>query len=96
MYSTIVSTKGAQSGQSIWWEKCCKGLKMTNFYSKHVALLKNKIDCVDIYCVTLIEEVIGQVLNCVPIKLYYYFQLRSSVRTEFNSLNITEFTCSNH
>jgi len=28
---------------------------MTNFYSKHVALLKNKKDCVDVYCVTLIE-----------------------------------------
>ena len=37
--------------------KCCKGLKMTNFYSKHVALLKNKKkkDCADVYCVTLIE-----------------------------------------
>ena len=28
---------------------------MTNFWSKHVALLKNKIDCADIYCVTLIK-----------------------------------------
>ena len=28
---------------------------MTNFYSKHVALLKNKKDCADIFCVTLIE-----------------------------------------
>jgi len=28
---------------------------MTNFWSKHVALLKNKIDCADVYCVTLIE-----------------------------------------
>ena len=32
-----------------------RGLKMTNFYSKHVALLKNKKDCADVYCVTLIE-----------------------------------------
>ena len=31
------------------------GLKITNFQSKHVALLKNKKDCVDVYCVTLIE-----------------------------------------
>jgi len=30
------------------------GLKMTNFYSKHVALLKNKKDCADVYCVRLI------------------------------------------
>ena len=36
-------------------EKCCKGLKMTNFQSKHVALLKNKKDCADVYCVTLSE-----------------------------------------
>jgi len=28
---------------------------MTNFYSKHVALLKNKKDCADVYCVALIE-----------------------------------------
>ena len=28
---------------------------MTNIKSKHVALLKNKKDCADIYCVTLIE-----------------------------------------
>jgi len=28
---------------------------MTNFSSKRVALLKNKKDCADIYCVTLIE-----------------------------------------
>jgi len=35
--------------------KCSKGLKMTNFKSKHVALLKYKIDCANIYCVTLIE-----------------------------------------
>jgi len=28
---------------------------MTNFYSKHVALIKNKKDCADLYCVTLIE-----------------------------------------
>jgi len=29
---------------------------MTNFKSKHVALLKNnKKDCADVYCVTLIE-----------------------------------------
>jgi len=35
--------------------KCCKGLKITNFLSKHVALLKNKKGCADIYCVTLIE-----------------------------------------
>jgi len=28
---------------------------MTNFQSEHVALLKNKKDCVDIYRVTLIE-----------------------------------------
>ena len=28
---------------------------MTKFWSKHVALLKNKIDCADVYCVTLIE-----------------------------------------
>ena len=28
---------------------------MTNFYSKHVALLKNKKDCADVHCVTLIE-----------------------------------------
>ena len=27
---------------------------MTNFQSKHVALLKNKKDCADVYCVTLI------------------------------------------
>jgi len=31
-------------------------LKMTNFQSKHVALLKNKKDCADVYRVTLIEE----------------------------------------
>jgi len=31
---------------------------MTNFQSKHVALLKNKKDCADIYCVTLIENLI--------------------------------------
>jgi len=31
--------------------KGCKGLKMTNFSSKHVALLKNnKKDCADIPC----------------------------------------------
>jgi len=35
-------------------EKFCKGLKMTNFQSKHVALLKNEIDCADVYCVTLV------------------------------------------
>ena len=28
---------------------------MTNFLSKHVALFKNKRDCADVYCVTLIE-----------------------------------------
>ena len=28
---------------------------MTNFQSKHVTLLKNKKDCADVYCVTLIE-----------------------------------------
>ena len=28
---------------------------MTDFQSKHVALLKNKIDCADVYCVTLTE-----------------------------------------
>jgi len=28
---------------------------MTNFQSKHVALLKNKKDCAEVYCVTLIE-----------------------------------------
>jgi len=28
---------------------------MTNFQSKHVALLKNKNDCADVYCVTLID-----------------------------------------
>ena len=28
---------------------------MTNFQSKHVALHKNKKDCADVYCVTLIE-----------------------------------------
>jgi len=33
--------------------KYCKGLKMTNLV-KHVALLKNKIDFADVYCVTLI------------------------------------------
>ena len=55
MYSTIVNTMGSQSGQSIWQRKCCKGLKMTNFQSKHVALLKNKKYCSDVYCVTLIE-----------------------------------------
>ena len=30
-------------------------MKMTNFQSKHVALLKNKKDCAGVYCVTLIE-----------------------------------------
>ena len=35
--------------------KSCKGLKMTNFWSKYVALLKNKIVCAGVYCVTLIE-----------------------------------------
>ena len=30
-------------------EKRCKGLKITNFQSKHVALLKNKVDCADVY-----------------------------------------------
>ena len=28
---------------------------MTNFQSKHVDTLKNKKDCADVYCVTLIE-----------------------------------------
>jgi len=28
---------------------------MTNFKSKHIAFLKNKKYCVDVYCVTLIE-----------------------------------------
>ena len=28
---------------------------MTNFQSKHVALLKNKKECADVYCVMLIE-----------------------------------------
>ena len=28
---------------------------MTNFKSKHVALLKNKKGCADVYCVALIE-----------------------------------------
>ena len=28
---------------------------MTNFQSKHVALLENKRDCADVYCVTLTE-----------------------------------------
>ena len=28
---------------------------MTNVQSKHVASLKNKKDCADVYCVTLIE-----------------------------------------
>jgi len=36
--------------------KCCKGLKMTNFQSKHVALLKNTKDCADVHCVTLTES----------------------------------------
>ena len=35
--------------------KCYKGLKMTKVQSKHVALLKSKKDCADVYCVTLIE-----------------------------------------
>ena len=36
--------------------KGCKGLKMTNFKSKHVALLKNnKKICADVYRVTLTE-----------------------------------------
>ena len=43
------------NGQNIWQQKYCKGLKMTNFQPKHVALLKNKTDCADVYCVTLIE-----------------------------------------
>ena len=29
---------------------------MTNFQSKHVALLKNKKECADVYCVTLVES----------------------------------------
>ena len=29
--------------------KSCKGLKMANVQSKHVALLKNKKDCADLY-----------------------------------------------
>jgi len=47
---------------------------------KSIALISNHIAK---------QEVIGQVLNCVPIKFYYYFQLRSTVWREFNSLNIT-------
>jgi len=31
------------------------GLKMSKIWSKHVTLLKNKKDCADVYCVTLIE-----------------------------------------
>jgi len=42
--------------------KCCKGLKMTNFWSKHVALLENKKGCADVYCVTLIELFLGRIL----------------------------------
>ena len=42
-------------GKASGKEKCCKGLKMTDFQSKHVALFKNKTDCADVYCVMLIE-----------------------------------------
>ena len=33
---------------------------MINFQSKHVALLKNKKDCADVYCVTLIYHTVGR------------------------------------
>jgi len=53
MYPTNVKTMGSQSGQSIWLRKCCRGLKMTNF-SRIRIKFKNKINCADVHCVTLI------------------------------------------
>ena len=52
-------TMGSQSGQSIWYSNC-RGLKMTNIYSKHVAILYNKQIVPTYICVILID--VGQIL----------------------------------
>ena len=57
MYSTNETLWDPKLGKASDNEKCCKSLKMTNFLSKHVALLKNKIDCAHVYCVKLISSI---------------------------------------
>ena len=61
---------------------------MTNFKSKHVALLKNKIDCADVYCVTLTELQADRdafiqniCLMCFAIN-FHYLERRSITRSK--------------